>query len=67
VNKKAGPFKCMFCVGKFFGDDQGAGELQPFLDGSAKVPLPTYFVDGLPFGRCHLVSPFFLVCIFCGL
>eukprot|EP00242_Pyramimonas_sp_CCMP2087_P016910 CAMPEP_0198215922 /NCGR_PEP_ID=MMETSP1445-20131203/53564_1 /TAXON_ID=36898 /ORGANISM="Pyramimonas sp., Strain CCMP2087" /LENGTH=54 /DNA_ID=CAMNT_0043891887 /DNA_START=73 /DNA_END=234 /DNA_ORIENTATION=+ len=26
VNKKAGPFKCMFCVGKFFGDDQGAGE-----------------------------------------
>jgi len=50
VSKKAGPFRCMFCVGKFFGEG-GAGELQPYLSGGAKIPLPTYFVDGMPQGR----------------
>mmetsp|Transcript_25623 Transcript_25623/g.48535 ORF Transcript_25623/g.48535 Transcript_25623/m.48535 type:complete len:637 (-) Transcript_25623:202-2112(-) len=50
VNQKAGPFNCIFCVGTFFGAD-GNGDLQDYLDGKLKVPLPTYFLDGRPLGR----------------
>lgn len=51
VNAKAGPFTCMLCVGPLFAEGDNA-ELQPYLDGTKQVPLPTYFIDGLPHGRC---------------
>lgn len=47
---KAGPFAALLCVGDFFGP-QVAGEdntceLQPYLTGKARVPIPTYFICG---------------------
>lgn len=52
VNEKAGPFSCLLCVGPLFAEG-GNPELQPYLDGTKAVPIPTYFVDGLPNGRCN--------------
>ena len=53
VNKAAGPFEAIFCVGRFCGAEEGAaGDLPSYVDGTATAPVPTYFVDGLPGGKC---------------
>eukprot|EP00854_Cymbomonas_tetramitiformis_P002461 gene2461-3197_t len=55
VNKSNGPFDCCFCVGSFFGDGS-TSELQPYLDGKSTLPIPVYFIDGLPGGSAVLES-----------
>ena len=40
VNKKAGPFDLLLCVGEFFGPDQTENE--KVRNGSIKSPLDTY-------------------------
>lgn len=42
INKKAGPFDLLLCVGNFFGINNT--EYLPFLNGSKKVPIPTYIL-----------------------
>ena len=42
---KAGPFDMLLCVGQFFASGENT-ELQPFLDGTAEIPVPTYFICG---------------------
>ncbi|CAI5463920.1 unnamed protein product [Closterium sp. Yama58-4] len=52
VNKSNGPFDCLFCVGAFFppadpasaaaGGADGQSELEDYIAGRAKAPLPTY-------------------------
>jgi hypothetical protein len=49
----------MLCVGPLFAEGDNA-ELQPYLDGTKQVPLPTYFIDGLPHGRCDHTPPAWL-------
>jgi hypothetical protein len=57
VNKAAGPFEAIFCVGRFCGAEEGAaGDLPSFVEGTASAPVPTYFVDGLPGGKCVIAS-----------
>eukprot|EP00854_Cymbomonas_tetramitiformis_P017841 gene17841-21245_t len=46
VNKKAGPFAALFCVGQFFGATGETDELLPYLEGSKTIPVPTYFIYG---------------------
>ncbi|KAK7265375.1 hypothetical protein RJT34_32994 [Clitoria ternatea] len=45
VNKSAGPFDALLCVGQFFPDspDQ-VDEFTAFLEGGSHIPLPTYFI-----------------------
>jgi len=43
---KAGPFAALLCVGDFFAKDGSIEELQPYLDGEKKIPMPTYLVAG---------------------
>ena len=43
---KHGPFTALFCVGSFFGE---SSTLQPYLSGTKKFPIPTYFITGLCF------------------
>jgi hypothetical protein len=53
VNKAAGPFEAIFCVGRFCGEEEGAcGDLRAYVDGTSVAPVPTYFVDGLPGAKC---------------
>ncbi|ELU06627.1 hypothetical protein CAPTEDRAFT_168674 [Capitella teleta] len=42
VQKKAGKFDMLFCVGDFFGDDDA--EWQKYSSGTAKVPIPTFIL-----------------------
>jgi len=59
VNKAAGPFVAIFCVGPFLGADEGAaGDLPEFLSGvAAAAPVPTFFTHALPGGRGALPPP----------
>lgn len=57
VNKAAGPFEAIFCVGRFCGAEEGAaGDLPSYVEGTASAPVATYFVDGLPGGKCVLAT-----------
>lgn len=40
VNKKAGPFNLLLCVGEFFSDANS--QWTPYKLGASKVPIPTY-------------------------
>lgn len=50
VQKKAGPFESLFCVGEFFGEDNS--EWEPFASGEKKVPISTYVLG--PTQASHL-------------
>ncbi|KAH9613031.1 hypothetical protein KSS87_006795 [Heliosperma pusillum] len=45
VNKSAGPFDALLCVGQFFPDttDQ-LQEFMDYIDGRREIPIPTYFI-----------------------
>ncbi|XP_074280728.1 zinc finger CCCH domain-containing protein 64 isoform X2 [Silene latifolia] len=45
VNKSAGPFDAILCVGQFFPDttDQ-LQEFMDYIDGRREIPIPTYFI-----------------------
>jgi len=51
VNKAAGPFQALFCVGSFCGPD-GPGELAEYVSGQACAPVATYLLDALPGAKC---------------
>lgn len=45
VNKKAGPFEMLLCVGDFFSDDPTDEEVwSKYQSGEENVPLPTYIL-----------------------
>nr|KYP57547.1 Zinc finger CCCH domain-containing protein 64 [Cajanus cajan] len=45
VNKSAGPFDALLCVGQFFPDSpEHLEEFTAFIHGGSVVPLPTYFI-----------------------
>lgn len=48
VNKSAGPFDALFCVGQFFPDSaEQLEELTDYIEGGggrSQIPLPTYFI-----------------------
>ncbi|KAL2914960.1 hypothetical protein HK105_205503 [Polyrhizophydium stewartii] len=48
MNGKSGPFAVLIVVGDFFGPDQDQqlADLEALLDGSLKLPMPTYCMAG---------------------
>ncbi|XP_015571722.1 zinc finger CCCH domain-containing protein 64 isoform X2 [Ricinus communis] len=45
VNKSAGPFDALFCVGQFFpASSEQLEEFMDYIDGRSHIPLPTYFI-----------------------
>ncbi|BFG05225.1 CWF19-like protein 1 homolog [Drosophila madeirensis] len=44
VNKKAGPFEILCCVGDFFGDDKQNEELIAYKNGFKHITVPTYIL-----------------------
>lgn len=58
VNKAAGPFDALICVGQFFPDSpEQLGELTDYIEGRSQVPLPTYFIGDYGIGAAkHLLS-----------
>lgn len=57
VNKSAGPFDALFCVGQFFPDEPDRlDELMDYVEGRARVPLPTYFIGDYGVGAPKVLS-----------
>ena len=58
VNKAAGPFDALICVGQFFPESpEQLGELTDYIEGRSQVPLPTYFIGDYGIGAAkHLLS-----------
>lgn len=45
VNKAAGPFDALLCVGQFFPDSpEQVEEFMAYIEGGSQIPLPTYFI-----------------------
>ncbi|CAJ2649880.1 unnamed protein product [Trifolium pratense] len=45
VNKSAGPFDALLCVGQFFPDSpELLDEFMAYIEGGSHIPLPTYFI-----------------------
>ncbi|KAH6803156.1 CwfJ-like family protein / zinc finger family protein [Perilla frutescens var. frutescens] len=45
VNKSAGPFDALLCVGQFFPDaPEQLEEFNDYVEGRSKIPIPTYFI-----------------------
>ncbi|XP_052199797.1 zinc finger CCCH domain-containing protein 64 isoform X2 [Diospyros lotus] len=57
VNKSAGPFDVLLCVGQFFPEapDQ-LGELMDYVEGRSQIPLPTYFIGDYGVGAVKVLS-----------
>ena len=52
VNRKAGPFDLLLCVGDFFGDDIDA--YKELINGSTELPnTPTYILSRIPINNCY--------------
>ena len=58
VNKSAGPFDALLCVGQFFPDSpERLDELSNYIEGGSEIPLPTYFIGGeAPIGGFERLS-----------
>lgn len=57
VNKSAGPFDSLLCVGQFFPDSSDM--LEEFLDyvkGRSQIPIPTYFIGDYGVGAAKVLS-----------
>lgn len=46
INKKFGPFACLFCVGNFFDPEGDNDQLSPYQLNQQRIPIPTYFICG---------------------
>lgn len=45
MNKSAGPFDALLCVGQFFPDSPDQMEdFMAYIEGGSSIPLPTYFI-----------------------
>ncbi|XP_047311841.1 zinc finger CCCH domain-containing protein 64 [Impatiens glandulifera] len=57
VNKSAGPFDALLCVGQFFPDSpEQLEEFIGYIDGHSKFPLPTYFIGDYGVGAPKILS-----------
>ncbi|KAL6080579.1 CWF19 like cell cycle control factor 1 [Balamuthia mandrillaris] len=51
LNRKAGPFAALFCVGTFLqAEANNNAELKEYISGQKRAPLPTFFLDGTSLG-----------------
>nr|GMC65427.1 zinc finger CCCH domain-containing protein 64 isoform X1 [Ipomoea batatas] len=57
VNKAAGPFDALLCVGQFFPETADVlEEFNGYIEGRSKVPLPTYFIGDYGAGAPKILS-----------
>ncbi|KAL9149687.1 hypothetical protein ABFS82_12G122300 [Erythranthe guttata] len=57
VNKSAGPFDALLCVGQFFPDSEDQlAELNDYIEGRSKIPIPTYFIGDYGVGAAKILS-----------
>ncbi|CAI9100589.1 OLC1v1037718C1 [Oldenlandia corymbosa var. corymbosa] len=57
VNKSAGPFDAVLCVGQFFPDSPEAlEEVNDYIEGRSKFPIPTYFIGDYGIGAPKILS-----------
>ncbi|KAL3744752.1 hypothetical protein ACJRO7_013940 [Eucalyptus globulus] len=57
VNKSAGPFDALLCVGQFFPDaPELLEEFADYAEGRSPVPLPTYFIGDYGIGAPKVLS-----------
>ncbi|KAL8136514.1 hypothetical protein V2J09_002515 [Rumex salicifolius] len=57
VNKSAGPFDALLCVGQFFPDSADQlDEFTSYVEGTLKVPIPTYFIGDYGVGVQKFLS-----------
>ncbi|KAL4397560.1 hypothetical protein AHAS_Ahas01G0204100 [Arachis hypogaea] len=56
VNKSAGPFDALFCVGQFFPDSpEQLDEFMAYVEGSSQIPIPTYFIGDYGVGAAKVL------------
>ncbi|XP_038699803.1 zinc finger CCCH domain-containing protein 64 [Tripterygium wilfordii] len=57
VNKSAGPFDALLCVGQFFPDSpELLEEFMDYIEGSSQISLPTYFIGDYGIGAPKVLS-----------
>ncbi|XP_075474588.1 LOW QUALITY PROTEIN: zinc finger CCCH domain-containing protein 64 [Primulina tabacum] len=57
VNKSAGPFDALFCVGQFFPESPDQlEEFNDYLEGRSQIPIPTYFIGDYGVGSAKILS-----------
>ncbi|KAL3535612.1 hypothetical protein ACH5RR_004073 [Cinchona calisaya] len=57
VNKSAGPFDALLCVGQFFPDSpELLEEFNDYIEGRSKFPIPTYFIGDYGVGAPKILS-----------
>ncbi|KAK2987540.1 hypothetical protein RJ640_021594 [Escallonia rubra] len=57
VNKSAGPFDALLCLGQFFPDSPDRlDEFTDFIEGQSKIPVPTYFIGDYGIGAPKVLS-----------
>ncbi|KAL9670700.1 hypothetical protein QQ045_008258 [Rhodiola kirilowii] len=57
VNKSAGPFDAILCVGQFFPESsEQVGQLMNYVEGRLQVPIATYFIGDYGAGAPKVLS-----------
>lgn len=57
MNKSAGPFDALLCVGQFFPDStEQLDEFMEYIEGRFEVPIPTYFIGDYGGGAPKVLS-----------
>ncbi|KAK3025764.1 hypothetical protein RJ639_041920 [Escallonia herrerae] len=57
VNKSAGPFDALLCVGQFFPDSlDRLDEFTDYIEGRSRIPVPTYFIGDYGIGAPKVLS-----------
>ena len=57
MNKSAGPFDALLCVGQFFPDStEQLDEFMEYIGGGFEVPIPTYFIGDYGAGAPKVLS-----------
>lgn len=56
MNKSAGPFDVLLCVGQFFPDSpERLEEFMDYVEGRVQIPLPTYFIGDYGVGATKVL------------
>ncbi|MED6216467.1 hypothetical protein PIB30_008167 [Stylosanthes scabra] len=56
VNKSAGPFDALLCVGQFFPNSpEQLDELTAYVEGRSQIPIPTYFIGDYGVGAAKVL------------
>ncbi|KDO57794.1 hypothetical protein CISIN_1g007415mg [Citrus sinensis] len=56
VNKSAGPFDAVLCVGQFFPDSSELlDEFMNYVEGRSEIPIPTYFIGDYGVGAAKVL------------